>query len=122
MLTPIKNFLLSFTIHVINNKSVVSQLETYWVCNELALHGRYSPFLFETQMRRDFTKHLKTLLVSTLILLVCGLVLCSYQSLLVQWLGVVVCLLGSTGLLHIGCKKMLAHKAKNAGKALGELA
>lgn len=120
MFKAIKNFLLSFTFHIIKNKSVLSQLETHWVCDELALHGRYSPFLYEMQVRQDFAQHLKLLLISALALLVCGLVLCSFQYLLVQGLGVVVCLLGSTGLIHVFCKQVFEMKTKNTGTALGE--
>lgn len=122
MVIRIKSFILLLMIHAFQIKSVMSQLEAHWVCDELAMHGSYSPFLYETQVRRDFAKHFKMLLMSTLALLVCGLVLCACPVLLLQCLGVILCLLGSTGVIKLCIRQMLELKAMYKGKATGERA
>ena len=122
MFITVKKIILLLRLHAFKSKAVISQLEELWVCDELALHRRYSPFLRETQMRCDFEKHFKVLLGSILALFICGCVLCAYKLLLLQCLGVVICLLGSTGLINLSIKKMHDQKELVNLKALGAYA
>lgn len=110
MLTVIKHFMLLVALHVFKNKSVISKLETYWICEELALHQRYSPVLFQTQLRRNFSNQFKRLLAITFTLFTCGMVLIACQFALMQMVGAALCLLGSAGLINICFNKALAFK------------
>lgn len=122
MFITVKKIILLLRLHAFKSKSVISQLEELWVCDELVLHRRYSPFLREKQMRCDFEKHFKVLLASNLALFICGMVLSACQVLLLQCLGVMVCLLGSTGLINLSIKKMRGQKELVNLNALGAYA
>lgn len=50
MVLRIKNFLLLAAIHAFKSKFIISKLQSFWMCDELALHKRYSPFQFEIEI------------------------------------------------------------------------
>jgi hypothetical protein len=53
MYSPFSDLILAVAIHGIKNKTLINKLETYWVTEELSLHGQYSPFMLEVQKNQD---------------------------------------------------------------------
>ena len=77
MHSPISNLALAVGIHGLKNKTLINKLETYWVNEELAAHGRYSPFMLEVQKTQDLKANFWSLSIFVLFVLVDGLILCA---------------------------------------------
>jgi hypothetical protein len=102
MHSPISNLALTVAIHGIKNKTLINKLETYWVNEELATHGRYSPLLLEVQKNQDLKANFWPLSVFVLFVLIDGLILCAFGQWAIQCLGIAVCLLATSMIANIG--------------------
>ncbi len=102
MHSPFSDLILAVAIHGIKNKMLINKLETYWVNEELAAHGRYSPFLLEVQKNKDLKANFWPLSIFVLFLLIDGLILCAFGHWAVQCLGIAVCLLATSMVGNIG--------------------
>jgi hypothetical protein len=96
------DLILAVAIHGIKNKTLINKLETYWVNEELAAHGRYSPFLLEDQKTQDLKANIWPLSIFVLFVLVDGLILCAFGHWAIQCLGIAVCLLATSMIANIG--------------------
>lgn len=101
MHSPFSDLILAIAIHGIKNKTLINKLETYWVNEELAAHGRYSPFLLEVQKNQDLKANIWPLSIFVLFVLVDGLILCSFGHWAIQGLGITVCLLATSMIANI---------------------
>jgi hypothetical protein len=102
MSSPISNLVLAVAIHGIKNQALINQLETYWVNEELSIHGRYSPFMLEVQKRQDLKANFWPLSVFILFVLIDGLILCACSHWSIQCAGIAVCLLATFMITNIG--------------------
>jgi len=102
MSSPISNLVLAVAIHGIKNKALIHKLETYWVNEELSIHGRYSPFMLEVQKRQDLKANFWPLSVFILFVLIDGLILCACSHWSIQCVGIAVCLLATFMITNIG--------------------
>lgn len=110
MASFISKFILALGIHGLKNKALIQKLETYWVNEELVVHGRYSPFLLEVQKNQDLKSYFWSLCIFTAFVLVVGLTLCACSHWTIQWAGIAVCLLATSMMANIG--KALWHSYK----------
>lgn len=102
MHSPISNLVLAVAIYGIKNKTLIRKLETYWINEELAVHGRYSPFLLEVQNNQDLKANLWSLSIFVLFVLIDGLILCAFSHWAIQCFGIAVCLLATLMINNIG--------------------
>ena len=102
MNSPISNLALAVAIHGIKNKALIYKLETYWVSEELAAHGRYSPFMLEIQKYQDLKANFWPLSIFVMFVLVDGLILCAFSHWAIQCFGIAVCLLATSMIANIG--------------------
>lgn len=101
MSSPISNLVLAVAIHGIKNKALINKLETYWVNEELSIHGRYSPFMLEVQKKQDLNANFWSLSVFVLFVLIDGLILCACSHWLIQCVGIAVSLLATSMFTNI---------------------
>jgi len=94
MYSPISKLALAVGIHCLKNKTLINKLETFWINEELAAHGRYSP-----------------LSIFVLFLLVDGLILCACSHWIIQFTGIAVCLLATSMIVNIGGTLWRSYKA-----------
>jgi cytochrome b subunit of formate dehydrogenase len=111
MNSPLSNLALAVVIHGIKNKTLIDKLETFWVNEELAAHGRYSPFLLEVQKNQDLKANFWSLSFFVLFILVDGLILCAFGHWAIQCLGIAVCLLATLMVGNIGTATWRSFKA-----------
>jgi cytochrome b subunit of formate dehydrogenase len=102
MHSPFLNLALAVAIHGIKNKTLINKLETFWINEELAAHGRYSPFMLEVQKNQDLKANFWSLSLFVLFVLVDGLILCSFDNWAIQCLGIAACLLATSMIANIG--------------------
>jgi cytochrome b subunit of formate dehydrogenase len=102
MHSPISNLALTVAIHGIKNKTLINKLESYWINEELAAHGRYSPFMLEVQTNQDLKANFWSVCMFALFVLVDGLILCAFNHWTIQGLGIAVCLLATSMIANIG--------------------
>jgi hypothetical protein len=102
MSSPISNLVLAVAIHGIKNKTLINQLETYWVNEELSTHGRYSPFMLDAQKKQDLKANFWPLSVFVLFVLIDGLILCACSHWSIQCTGIAVSLLATSMITNIG--------------------
>ena len=102
MHSPLSDLALAVAIHSIKNKTLIHKLETYWVNEELAAHGRYSPFLLEIQKQQDLRRCFWSLSVFILFVLIDGLMLCACSHWAIQCFGIAVCLWATSMIRNIG--------------------
>lgn len=110
MASFISDLVLAVAIHGIKNKSLIQKLETYWVNEELVVHGRYSPFLLEVQKTQDLKANFWSLSIFTTFVLVSGLILCACNHWTIQCAGIAVCLLATSMIANIGSAIWRSHK------------
>lgn len=101
MNSPLSNLALAVVIHGIKSKALINKLETFWVNEELAAHGHYSPFLLEVQKTQDLKANFWPLSIFVFFILVDGLILCSFGHWSIQCLGIAVCLLATSMIANI---------------------
>ena len=111
MHSPISNLVLAVAIHGIKNNALIDKLETFWINEELAAHGRYSPFLLEIQKHQDLRRCFWPLSVFVLFVLVDGLMLCAFGHWTIQCLGIAVCLWATSMIRNIGTATWRSIKA-----------
>jgi cytochrome b subunit of formate dehydrogenase len=102
MYSPISDLALAVAVHALKSKTLIHKLETYWVNEELAAHGRYSPFMLGVQKNQDLKVHFWPLSIFVLFVLVDGLILCACSHWLIQCAGIAVCLLATSMICNIG--------------------
>ena len=102
MYSPISNLPLAVVIHGIKNKALINKLETYWINEELATHGRYSPFMLEAQKTQDLKANFLSLSIFVLFVLIDGLMLCACSHWAIQCIGIAVCILATFMISNIG--------------------
>lgn len=102
MYSPILNLVLAVGIHGLKNKTLIHKLETYWLNEELAAHGRYSPFMLEVQKNQDLKANFWSLSIFVMFVLIDGLILCACSYWLIQCAGIAVCLLATSMISNIG--------------------
>jgi hypothetical protein len=102
MYSPISDLALAVAIHGLKNKTLINKLETYWINEELALHGRYSPLLLEVQKNQDLKANVWQLSIFVMFLLIDGLILCAGSYWAIQGIGIAVCLLATSMIANIG--------------------
>lgn len=111
MYSPISNLALAVGIHCLKNKTLINKLETFWINEELAAHGRYSPFMLEVQKTQDLKANFWLLSFFVLFLLVDGLILCACSHWIIQFTGIAVCLLATSMIANIGGTLWRSYKA-----------
>lgn len=102
MHSPISDLALAVAIHGLKNKTLINKLETFWVNEELSLHGRYSPFMLEVQKNQDLKTNAWSLSIFVIFLLIDGLILCAGSYWAIQGAGIAVCLLATSMIANIG--------------------
>jgi hypothetical protein len=102
MYSPISDLILAVAIHGIKNKTLINKLETYWINEELSLHGRYSPLMLEAQKHQDLKANVWPLSIFVMFLLIDGLILCAGSYWAIQGIGIAVCLLATSMIANIG--------------------
>ena len=110
MYSPISKLALAVGIHCLKNKTLINKLETFWINEELAAHGRYSPFMLEVQKTRDLKANFWPLSIFVLFVLVDGLILCACSHWLIQCAGIAVCLMATFMIGNIGTAIWRAYK------------
>lgn len=120
MASFISKFILAVGIHGLKNKALTQKLDTYWINEELSIHGRYSPFLLEVQKNQDLKSYFWSLCIFTAFVLVVGLILCACSHWTIQWAGIAVCLLATSMISNIG--KSLWHSYKTGNLQTKEAA
>ena len=110
MHSPFLNLALAVGIHGLKNKTLINKLETFWINEELAAHGRYSPFMLEVQKTRDLKANFWPLSIFVLFVLVDGLILCACSHWLIQCAGIAVCLMATFMIGNIGTAIWRAYK------------
>jgi hypothetical protein len=103
-------FIRAVKMHVFKNKAMNHELDTYWVTEELSIHGRYSPFMLEVQKNQDLNTYFWPLGIAATFVLVTGLILCSCSHWTIQWTGIAVCLLATSMISNIGTALWRCHK------------
>jgi hypothetical protein len=110
MHSPLLNLALAIGIHGLKNKTLIRKIETYWINEELAAHGRYSPFMLEVQKNQDLKTYLWPLSMLAAFVLAVGLILCSCNHWTIQWTGIAVCLLATAMISNLGNALWRCHK------------
>ncbi len=110
MSSPISNLALAVAIHGIKNKALINQLETYWVNEELSIHGRYAPFMLEVQKKQDLKANFWPLSVFILFVLLDGLILCACSHWSIRCAGIAVSLLATFMITNIGTAIWCSYK------------
>jgi peptidoglycan/LPS O-acetylase OafA/YrhL len=110
MSSPFSNLALAVAIHGLNNKALINKLETYWVNEELSLHGRYSPFMLEVQKNQDLNANAWSLSIFVMFVLIDGLILCAWNVWAIQGIGIAVCLLATSMIANIGTSIWRSYK------------
>ena len=93
MFTSLKNYILIAGVHAFKIPLVMNQLEAYWICEELAMHKRYSPFLFQVELQKDLVQNFKGLLALGFGFMACAIILCAVGHLVLQCMGAMLFLL-----------------------------
>ena len=101
MTSLISNFVLAIGLHAVKNEALINKIDTYWITEELALHGRYSPYLLELQKAQDLKVNLWSVTIFVWVVFITGLLLCACQPWLLQCLGIVVLLWTSSMFINI---------------------
>lgn len=101
MYSPISNLAFAVAIHGLKDKTLINKLETYWINEELALHGRYSPLLLEVQKNQDLKTNAWSLSIFVMFVLIDGLILCAGSYWAIQGIGIAVCLLATSMFANI---------------------
>ncbi len=101
MTSMISNFVLAIGLHAVKNEALINNIDTFWITEELALHGRYSPYLLELQKAQDLKANLWSVTIFVWVVFITGLLLCACQSWLLQCLGIVVLLWTSSMFINI---------------------
>ena len=110
MNSPISNLALTVVIHGLKNKTLINKLETHWINEELAAHGRYSPFMLEVQKTQDLKANFWPLSIFVLFVLIDGLILCAFGHWAIQCLGIAACLLATSMIANIGGAVWRSHR------------
>lgn len=110
MTSPISKLALVVAIHGIKNKTLIDKLETYWINEELAAHGRYSPFMLEVQKTQDLKANFWALSIFILFILIDGLILCAFGHWAIQCLGIAVCLFATSMIGNVACALWRSHR------------
>lgn len=110
MYSTISNLVFAIAIHGIKNKTLIHKLETFWINEELAAHGRYSPFMLEAQKAQDLKANFWPLSIFVLFMLVDGLILCAFGHWVIQCLGIAFCLLATSMIGNIGAAIWRSYK------------
>jgi hypothetical protein len=110
MYSPFSDLILAVAIHGIKNKTLINKLETYWVTEELSLHGQYSPFMLEVQKNQDLKANFWSLSIFAMFVLIDGLILCACSHWAIQGAGIAVCLLATYMITNIGTAIWLSYK------------
>ena len=106
----LSDLFLAVAIHGIKNKALINKLETFWVNDELAAHGRYSPFMLEVQKHRDLKTYFWPLSLVATFMVVVGLILCACSHWTIQLSGIAVCLLATSMISNVGTALWRCHK------------
>ena len=101
MTSLISNFVLAIGLHAVKNEALINKIDTYWITEELALHGRYSPYLLELQKAQDLKVNLWSVTIFVWLLFITGLIHAPCPSGLLQCLGIVVLLWTSSMFINI---------------------
>lgn len=110
MYSPLSNLALAVAIHGIKNKALIYKLDTYWVNEELATHGRYSPYMLEVQKHQDLKANFWQLSIFVLFVLIDGLILIACGHWAIQCFGIAVCLLATSMIANIGTVTWRSYK------------
>ncbi len=110
MHSPFLNLALAVGIHGLKNKTLIRKIESYWINEELAAHGRYSPFMLEFQKNQDLKANFWPLSIFVIFVLVDGLMLCALSQWAIQFIGIAVCLLATSMIGNIGTSVWKSYK------------
>jgi cytochrome b subunit of formate dehydrogenase len=110
MYSPISDLILAVAIHGLKSKTLINKLETYWVNEELSLHGRYSPFMLEVQKNQDLKATFWSLSIFVVFVLIDGLIMCACRYWVIQGIGIALCLLATFMIANIGTSLWHSYK------------
>lgn len=104
------NFIHALRMHVFKSKALNHELDSYWITEELSVHGRYSPFMLEVQKNQDLKPYFWPLSMLAAFVLAVGLIFCSCSHWVIQWTGIAVCFLATSMISSIGTALWQCHK------------
>lgn len=110
MSSPFSDLALAVAIHGLKSKTLINKLETYWVTEELSLHGRYSPFMLEVQKNQDLKANFWPVSIFVMFVLIDGLILCACRHWVIQGAGIAVSLLATSMIANIGTSIWRSYK------------